>query len=82
MKKTIDFNGYNVAEIMKRYPNGDCLCNISQVVKVEATDATDASEQIIKSDTNIVFKADKLPFKLSAKEIEKLNPTPSVSPII
>jgi len=76
MKKTIDFNGYNVAEIVKRYPNGDCLCNIAEVVKTEATDTTDASEQVIKSDTNIVFTADQLPFTLTVEEIEGLNPTP------
>lgn len=82
MKKTINFNGYNQAEIVKRYPNGDCLCNVLEVVKTEKTDTTDASEQIIKSDTNIIFTADKLPFTLTALQIEKLNPTPKNVDII
>lgn len=74
MKKTINFNGYNVAEIVKRYSSGDCLCNISQVVKTEKTDTTDASEQTVKSDTNIIFMADKLPFELTEKDIAILTP--------
>jgi len=76
MKKTINFNGYNQAEIVKRYPKGDCLCNVSEVVKTEKTDTTDASEQTIKSDTDIVFTSDNLPFTLTALQIEKLTPTP------
>ena len=78
MKKTIDFNGYNVAEIVKRYPNGDCLCNVYEVVKTEKTDTTDASEQIVKSDTNIVFIADSLPFELTESDIELLMPKVSL----
>jgi len=74
MKKTIDFNGYNVAEIVKRYPNGDCLCNIAQVVKTEKTDTTDASEQIVKYDTNIVFLCGHLPFTLTDDDILELTP--------
>lgn len=80
MEKTINFDGYNVAVIKKRYPNGDCLCDLAQVVKTEKTDITDASEQILKSDTNIIFTADNLPFTLTALQIEKLNPTPKDAP--
>lgn len=68
MKKTIDFNGYNVAEIVKRYPNGDCLCNVYAVVK------KDKFDQIIKYDTNIVFTGDNLPFDLTEEEIISLKP--------
>jgi len=73
MKKTINFNGYNVAEIVKRYPNGDCICNVYEVVK------TDESEKIIKSDTNIVFTAGNLPFRLTTKDREELNPILRIS---
>lgn len=76
MKKTINFDGYTECEIVKRYPNGDCLCNLAQIIKTAKTDTTDASEQIVKSDTNIVFTGDNLPFTLTALQIEKLNPTP------
>jgi len=37
----------------------------SEVVKTEKTDTTDEGEQIVKSDTNIVFTADNLPFELT-----------------
>ena len=77
MEKTIAFDGYTVAVIKKSYPNGDCLCDIRQELKTEKTDTTDASIQILKTDKDIIFTADKLPFKLTEKQIEFLNPKPT-----
>lgn len=66
MEKQIEFDGYTVAVIKKRYPNGDCLCDL-------------IGDE--KSDTNIVFKADNLPFELTPEEIEFLNPKYTPNPI-
>ncbi len=74
MEKTISFDGYNVAVIKKRYANGDCLCDLRQEVVSESTETTDASIQVVKQDKDIVFMADKLPFELTAEDIEVLNP--------
>lgn len=77
MEKTINFDGYNVAAIKKRYANGDCLCDIRQEVVSEATETTEASVQVVKQDKDIVFVADKLPFELTAEDIDILNPKPT-----
>lgn len=74
MEKKIEFDGYNVAVIKKRYANGDCLCDLRQEVVSEATETTEASVQVVKQDKDIVFLADKLPFELTAEDIEVLNP--------
>jgi len=79
MEKTINFDGYTVCVIKKRYPNGDCLCDLRSELKTEKTDTTDASIQILKTDKDIVFTADNLPFTLTALQIEKLNPTPVIN---
>ena len=50
----------------------------SEVVKTEKTDTTDEGEQIVKSDTNIVFTADNLPFELTESDIELLIPKVSL----
>ena len=76
MEKQIEFDGYNVAVIKKRYQNGDCLCDLRQEVKTEKTETTDESIQVVKSDKDIVFLSGNLPFELTAEDIEALNPKP------
>jgi len=61
--KAIDFDGYNRAECLSIYQNGDVLCNIW---------LEDEGGNILKWDRNISFPADNLPFELSDEEIEEL----------
>ena len=62
MRKVIDYDGYNVAEIMEMYENGDVMTNVFQV----------ENEKIIRSDTNIVFPSGTIQF--TEEEIETLRP--------
>ena len=62
MRKTIDYDGYNEAEILEMYENGDVRTNVFQIEEGE----------IIRSDTNIVFAAGAIEF--AEEEIEVLRP--------
>jgi len=63
MKKPISFSGFNEAEIVKI--NADSiLCKINEI---------DADGNIVKSDSNISFPIDNLPFALSSVEMSFLD---------
>lgn len=62
MRKTIDYDGYNEAEILEMYENGDIRTNVFQVEEGE----------VIRCDTNIVFPSGTIQF--SEEEIETLRP--------
>lgn len=62
--KTIDFDGYNKAEIITVLENGDVLCNVS---------AEDENGAVTKHDRNILFFAESLPFEITNEELEQLN---------
>ena len=62
--KQIDFDGYNIAEIVSINEAGEPLCNLKQF---------DESGNIIRHDMNISFPADNMPFELSEEEIEEIN---------
>lgn len=68
MKKIIDFDGYNVAEICHVYQTGDVSVKLFQIETDE-----EGNETIVKQDENIVFPAGY--FEFTAEELEELNPT-------
>ena len=63
MKKTIAFDGYNEAEILKLYEDGACACTLRQIEE----------EQIIKEDTNIILY-NGVHFVLTEEEMSELRP--------
>lgn len=63
MKKTIDFDGYNEAEILKLYEDGACACTLRLIEE----------EQLIKEDTNIILY-DGVHFVLTEEEMSELRP--------
>jgi len=63
MRKVVDYDGYNEAEILEMYENGDVRTNVFQIEE----------EETIKSDTNIVFPAGVIQF--TEDEIAELRPT-------
>ena len=63
MRKVIDYDGYNEAEILEMYENGDVRTNVFQIENGE----------VIRQDTNIVFAAGTIEF--TEEEIEALRPT-------
>jgi len=68
--KQIDFDGYNIAEIVSINEAGEPLCNLKQF---------DESGNIIRHDMNISFPADNMPFELTDEDIEDLtNPQPEI----
>ena len=52
MRKIIDYDGYNEAEILEMYENGDVRTNVFQI----------ENDEVIKQDTNIVFAAGTIVF--------------------
>ena len=62
MRKAIDYDGYNVAEILEMYENGDVRTNVFQI----------ENEEVIRYDTNIVFPSGTIQF--TEEEIEVLRP--------
>lgn len=60
--KEINFDGYNIAHVKEIQADGSVLCDL------ETRDGDD----ILKTDTNISFPADNLPFELSDEELNKL----------
>jgi len=64
IEKQIDWNGYNVAEIISVNEAGEPLCNLKQVNEEDGW--------IAKQDNNISFPADNMPFELTADEIEEI----------
>ena len=63
MKKTIDFDGYNEAEIIKLYEDGACACTLRQIEE----------EQLIKEDKDIIL-FDGVHFVLTEEEKSELRP--------
>lgn len=61
--KTIDWDGYNLAHVKAIPADGSVLCDL------EARNGDD----ILKTDTNISFPADNLPFELTQEEREELS---------
>ena len=62
--KQIDFDGYNIAEIISINEADEPLCNLKQV---------DENGNIIRHDMNISFPFDNIPFELTDEEIEEIN---------
>ena len=70
LEKKIDFDGYNVAEIISVNESGEPLCNLKQI---------DEGGSVIRRDMNISFPFDNIPFELTDEEIEDLtNPQPEI----
>ena len=65
MKKTIEFDGYNVAHLVHMYEDGAIVAEVFQVETAE-----DGTETIIKQDHDIVFPADY--FGLTDEETNEL----------
>lgn len=65
MKKQIDFDGYNVAEIEKIYIDGQAAASVYRVESAE-----DGSEVITKESHDLVFPAGY--FDLTEEEIAEL----------
>lgn len=57
MKKAINLDGYNEAEILKLYDDGACVCNIKQIWE----------DQILKEDKDIILY-DGVHFTLTEEE--------------
>ena len=67
IEKQINFDGYNVAEIISVNESGEPLCNLKQI---------DEGGSVIRRDMNISFPADNMPFELTDEEIQEIqNPT-------
>ena len=62
--KQIDFDGYNIAEIVSINEAGEPLCNLKQF---------DESGNIIRHDSNISFPVDNMPFELTEEDIDEIN---------
>jgi len=62
--KQIDWDGYNIAEIISINDADEPLCNLKKVGENGA---------VIKQDSNISFPADNMPFELTAEEVEEIN---------
>lgn len=62
MRKVIDYDGYNEADILEMYENGDVRTNVFQIEEGEVT----------RQDTNIVFPSGVIEF--TEEEIEILRP--------
>jgi len=65
IEKKIDWNGYNVAEIISVNDAGEPLCNLKKVNEEDGW--------IAKQDNNISFPVGSMPFELTAEEIEEIN---------
>lgn len=65
MIKTIDFDGFNEAEIVKIYDGGAILCNLLQ---------TDEQDIVIREEKNISFDGGYWPFELSKEEVAEFCP--------
>ena len=63
IEKQIDWDGYNIAEIISINDADEPLCNLKKVGENGA---------VIKQDSNISFPADNMPFELTAEEIEEI----------
>ena len=63
MIKTIDFDGYNEAEVLKMYEDGACVCTVRQMEE----------NVCVKQDTNIIM-TNGVHFELSEDEMKELNP--------
>lgn len=63
MVKTIDFDGYNEAEVLKMYEDGACVCTVRQMEE----------NVCVKQDTNIIM-TNGVHFELSEDEMKELNP--------
>lgn len=57
MKKAINLDGYNEAEILNLYDDGACVCNIKQI----------GEDQILKEDKDIILY-DGVHFTLTEEE--------------
>jgi len=68
IKKTISFDGYTKADVIKVSEDGSVLCNIFEV-----TGSDENGDIIRKSDTNISFPDGAWPFSLTQEEIGSLN---------
>lgn len=62
MRKVIDYDGYNEADILEMYENGDVRTNVFQIEEGE----------ILRQDTNIVFSSGVIEF--TEEEVEILRP--------
>jgi hypothetical protein len=64
IEKKIDFDGYNIAEIISINKADEPLCNLKQV---------DENGNIIRHDSNISFPVDNMPFELTEEDIDEIN---------
>ena len=69
MEKTIDFQGYNRAILIKLNEDGSILCDLEQWDVLE-----DGSEQFVIRECNISFDEGSYPFEISEEELEELRP--------
>lgn len=69
MKKAINLDGYNEAEIHKLFYDGACVCTLRQIEE----------EQILKEDKDIILY-DGVHFTLTEEEKNYLRPQPCPEP--
>ena len=63
IEKQIDWDGYNIAEIISINDADEPLCNLKKVGENGA---------VIKQDSNISFPADNMPFELTEDDLNIL----------
>ena len=62
MIKTIDFDGYNEAEVLKMYDDGACVCTVRQMEE----------DVCVKEDTNIIM-TNGVHFTLTKEEYDNIS---------